>query len=242
MTDFINDCIKANQEIYEYINTHISNDDLQFSGKIGFGGDKSLKIDFKAEEIFILYLKKYGSIYSEESGDIFSNTNKRVIIDPIDGSDNLASNLPYYGTSVALEDNGEIVAGVVCNLSTGILTYKTKDEELTKIDLKTNKKINIISIEKPKFAIIERAYKNPKVCESLYKYDIKYRSLGAIALSLCDARNYNFVLFIGKIREFDIAAGLYFCNDLNVYKNDKFLIVAKNTHIFNLVKDTINKL
>lgn len=77
MTDFISDCIKANKQIYEYINTHISTDDLNYSGKVGFGGDKTLNIDFKAEEIFILHLKKYGSIYSEESGYIFSNTNKK---------------------------------------------------------------------------------------------------------------------------------------------------------------------
>ncbi|RXJ96225.1 inositol phosphatase [Malaciobacter molluscorum] len=242
MTDFINDCIKANKQIYEYVNTHISTDDLNYSGKVGFGGDKTLNIDFKAEEIFILHLKKYGSIYSEESGYIFSNTNKKIIIDPIDGSDNISSDLPYFGTSVALQENNEVVVGVVCNLSTGILTYKTKYKKLTKIDLKTNKEIDIFTINSAKFAVIERAYTNPKICEQLYKHNIKFRSLGAIALSLCDARNYKFVLFIGKIREFDIAAALYICSDLNVYKNDEFLIVAKNTHIFNLVKDTINKL
>lgn len=150
--------------------------------------------------------------------------------------------MPYFGTSVALQENNEVIAGVVCNLSTGILTYKTKYKKLTKIDLKTNKEIDIFTINSAKFAVIERAYTNPKICEQLYKHNIKFRSLGAIALSLCDARNYKFVLFIGKIREFDIAAALYICSDLNVYKNDEFLIVAKNTHIFNLVKDTINKL
>ncbi|RXJ87153.1 inositol monophosphatase family protein [Arcobacter sp. CECT 8985] len=242
MTDFIKDCIDANKSIYEYVNTHICSDDLLYSGEVGFGGDYTLKIDLKAEEIFILYLKKYGSIFSEETGHISSNINKRIIIDPIDGSDNLATNLPYYGTSVALEENGKIVAGVVCNLATGILTYKTQEEKLTKIDLKTNKKIEEPKIEKPKVSIVERAYQNPKICKELYKNKIKFRSLGAIALSLCDARNYNFVLFLGKIREFDIAAGLYLSSDLNVYKNDKFLIVAKNIHTFNLVKDTINKL
>lgn len=242
MKAFIQDCIEANKQIYEYINTHISSTDLENTGKLGFGGDKSLIIDLKAETIFINYLSKYGTIYSEESGYTNSKSKKRIIIDPIDGSDNLASNLPYYGTSVALEIDKKVIAAVICNLATGILTYKTKELEITKIDLRTMQKIDSLDIQNEKVAVFERAYKNPKLCQKLFDNSIKYRSLGAIALTLCDARNYSFVLFYGSLREFDIAAGIFMCEGLNVYRGDEFLIVAKNIYNFNLIKDTINKL
>jgi myo-inositol-1(or 4)-monophosphatase len=242
MNAFIQDCIKANKQIYEYIHTHMSSTDIKATGKIGFGGDDSLTIDLKAESIFINHLNKYGNIYSEESGYISSNKKINIIIDPIDGSDNLASNLPYYGTSVALEENNKIIAAVICNLATGIISYKTKDSGIEKLELKTLKPINNFKIENSKFGVFERAYTHPKLCQKLFNKNIKYRSLGAIALSLCDARNYKFILFHGSLRQFDIAAGVFMCEELNLYQNDEFLIVAKSIYDFNLIKDTINKL
>ncbi|MFY9074842.1 inositol phosphatase [Malaciobacter mytili] len=240
MKAFIKDCIKANKKIYEYINTHISNLDYIYSGQIGFGGDKSLNIDLFAENIFIEYLKSYGDIFSEESGYISSNSSYKIIIDPIDGSDNFSSNLPYFGTSIALQKDNKTIIAVVCNLATGILIYKDENKKIKKLNLATNKYIDFLELQDSNIGIFERAYTNPKLCQKLYENNIKYRSLGAVALSLCDARNYSFVLFYGKIREFDIAAGVYICEDLNIYQSDKFLIVAKKIHIFNLIKDIIN--
>ena len=56
---FTKTVIKANKELYEYINTHMSSLDLEESKSIGYGGDKSLNIDIIAEKIFIKYLKSY---------------------------------------------------------------------------------------------------------------------------------------------------------------------------------------
>ncbi len=240
MNAFIKDCIKVNKKIYEYINTHISILDYKQSGQIGFGGDNNLNIDLFAEKIFIDYLKPYGNIFSEESGLISSNSPYKIIIDPIDGSDNFSSNLPYFGTSVALQKNNKTIIAVICNLATGILTYKDENKNIKKFNLRTNKYINFLEIQKSNIGVFERAYENVKICEKLYENNIKYRSLGAIALSLCDAKNYSFVLFYGKMREFDIVAGLYICEDLNIYQHNNFLIVTKNIHIFNLIKDIIN--
>lgn len=240
MNAFIKDCIKANKQIYEYINTHISSLDYKQSGQIGFGGDKSLNIDLFAENIFIKHLKSYGDIFSEESGYISSNSSFKIIIDPLDGSDNFSSNLPYFGTSVALQKDNKTIIAMVCNLVTGILTYKDENKKIKKLNLLTNKYLDSFELNNSNFGIFERAYLNPKLCQKLYEKNIKYRSLGAVALSLCDARNYSFILFYGKIREFDVAAGLYLCEDLNIYQSDNFLIVAKNIQVFNLIKDIIN--
>ncbi len=240
MNAFIADCIKANKQIYEYINTHISSLDYEQNGQIGFGGDKSLNIDLFAENIFINYLKDYGDIFSEESGYISSNSSYKIILDPIDGSDNFSSNLPYFGTSVALQKDNKTIIAVICNLATGILTYKDENKNIKKLNLATNKYLDSLEFKNSNFGIFERAYTNPKLCEKLYNSNIKYRSLGAIALSLCDAKNYSFVLFSGKIREFDIAAGLYINENLNIYQSNNFLIVAKKKYIFNLIKDIIN--
>lgn len=241
MKAFIDDCIKANQEIYEYINTHISSTDYDYSGKIGFGGDRSSNIDLITEKIFIKHLQKYGDIYSEESGLISSDSTFKIIIDPLDGSDNFLCKLPYYGTSVSLQKNNKPIASMICNLENLDLIYKIKDEKVVRINLLTLEKITKIESNNPKLAIFERAYANPTIASKLFEKNIKFRSLGAVAISLADAKYYNFVLFYGKIREFDIAAALHICEGLFVYSSDEFLIVAKNEGTFELIKDIINK-
>ncbi len=70
MFAFITSCIKANKEIYDYINHNLKSEDFVYHSEIGEGGDKSLNIDLYAESVFEKYLSCFGNIYSEESGFI----------------------------------------------------------------------------------------------------------------------------------------------------------------------------
>jgi myo-inositol-1(or 4)-monophosphatase len=94
---------------------------------IGFGGDRSLNIDLIAEKLFIKALSEYGNILSEEAGFIDNGKDKKIIIDPIDGSYNVSNHIPYFGCSVYLEDE----ASVVVNLSNG--DYFVRDKNGKKI-------------------------------------------------------------------------------------------------------------
>ena len=100
---FIKAVILANKEICTYIDEKITLNDYEYTNINGFGGDNSLKIDLIFEEIFIKHLLEFGNIYSEECGFIDNSKKTTIIIDPLDGSNNFYSNLPYYGTSVALK-------------------------------------------------------------------------------------------------------------------------------------------
>ncbi|WP_072682448.1 inositol monophosphatase family protein [Arcobacter sp. LA11] len=237
---FTNAVIKANKELYEYINTHMDSSDLEESSTIGYGGDNTLNIDLIAENIFIKYLDSFGDIFSEEAGLISSKSNIKIIIDPLDGSHNFLSGLPYYGTSVALQIDNETKAGYVVNLVNHIMIYKVNDN-LEQIDILNNKSINFIKVENPQIGIFERAYSYPNVIKKLNQEKIKFRSPGAIAISLAYAKNYNFVLFAGSIREFDIAAALYICSDLFIHKEAEFLIMAKKQYYFTLIKEIIKE-
>lgn len=237
-SSFTKAVIKANQELYEYINIHMSSSDLEESSTIGFGGDNSLKIDLIAEEFFIKHLQKFGDIYSEEVGLISSNSNIKIIIDPIDGSHNFQSQLPYYGTSVALEINKETKAGYVVNLVNATMIYKVENL-LKEISLIDTKQVKNLKLKKTSIGIFERAYAYPKICKAMYDNSIKYRSPGASALSIASARNFSFVIFAGKLREFDIAAAIYICNDLFIHQDEEFLIVTKNEQKLELIKEII---
>jgi myo-inositol-1(or 4)-monophosphatase len=63
------------------------------------------------------------SILAEESGYHEQNSDFRWIIDPLDGTTNYIHGYPYFAVSIAVQQRGEIVAGVVLDVS--------RDEEFT---------------------------------------------------------------------------------------------------------------
>ena len=228
MTEFINSVIDANKEIYQAFQTK---KDLKKPIKKGFGGDISIKADLLAEEIFTKHLKSFGEIFSEESGVVGSGKDT-IIIDPLDGSDNFKSNIPYYGTAVAIKNK----VAITVNLANQDIFIKTKEFfkkgklfEDSFEDVKINQDSSV--------GIFEKGYKP----NNLQNFDIKYRTLGAVALSLSYAHEVDFVLFKGKRRDFDIVGGEFMCEDLFIYKTDELLLVSKNKDIFKQIKHIMSK-
>ena len=98
-------CIKASKSL---IRDFGEIEKLQVSTK--GPGDFVTSADKKIEKILIEELSDahpdYG-ILSEEVGEIKSkSTNKRWIIDPIDGTSNFMNGVPQFAISVAYEDSG----------------------------------------------------------------------------------------------------------------------------------------
>lgn len=92
----------------------------------GAGGDKTFPIDKKAEDIIIGSLEALNeplSIISEEAGTKeIKEGGKRVLIDPIDGSKNAITGIPFYCSSIAVTDGdniGSVSLAYVINLLTG---------------------------------------------------------------------------------------------------------------------------
>ncbi len=240
MSNFLNDAILANQVIYKEIKAGFQNSWCKEFSK-GAGGDISCEIDLFAESIFIKHLSKYGQIESEESGIVGEGENK-IIIDPLDGSSNILSNFPYYGSSVALiGKDGLLKSALVCNFANGDIFYKEangslKVANLDNINFKEEK-----SVQNPKVGLFERSYAYDGVVKKLFDKDLKYRAPGAVALSLAYAHRVNFVLYIGDIRIYDIAAGLSFCEDLKVRISDKYVIVAHKESVANIIENIVNE-
>ena len=73
--------------------------------------------DKKAEKVIVGELLKgrprYGFLL-EEGGEIEgTDTSNRWIVDPLDGTTNLLHGIPHFSISIALERDGELVAGVI---------------------------------------------------------------------------------------------------------------------------------
>ncbi len=80
-------------------------------------GDFVTAADKRSEKILYTELKKarpkYGFLM-EESGEVdMEDAEGRWIIDPLDGTTNFIHGIPHFCLSVALEKNGEIIAGTV---------------------------------------------------------------------------------------------------------------------------------
>jgi myo-inositol-1(or 4)-monophosphatase len=95
----------------------------------GAGGDKTFPVDKWAEDIIIAALvraQREGEAFtliSEELGvRKFGEGKKIVLVDPIDGSNNAKSGIPFFATSLALL-NGDtldkLAVGYVMNLAVG---------------------------------------------------------------------------------------------------------------------------
>ncbi len=88
------------------------------SGDLTYKNPKDLvTVTDKNVETFLV--KELGRAYpdhgilGEETGVKQSKTSYRWIIDPIDGTTSFVHNQPFYGVSIALEKEGELILGVV---------------------------------------------------------------------------------------------------------------------------------
>jgi len=107
-------CMKASRSL---IRDFGEIENLQVSAK--GPGDFVTSADKRTEKILINELQKahpeYG-IITEETGIINkSNTKKRWIIDPIDGTFNFMNGLPQFAISIAYEEEHKIKCGVIFN-------------------------------------------------------------------------------------------------------------------------------
>lgn len=93
---------------------------------VGAGGDRTFPVDRMAEDLIISELESSGlplSIISEEYGrKEINGGGKTILIDPIDGSKNAVSGIPFYCTSIAIAEGdtiGSVTVAYVVNLING---------------------------------------------------------------------------------------------------------------------------
>ncbi|ESY82759.1 inositol monophosphatase [Mesorhizobium australicum] len=82
-------------------------------------GDYVSQADRKAEDIVFAELSKarpgYGFLMEERGAVAGEDSQHRWIVDPLDGTTNFLHGIPLFAVSIALERQGQIVAGVVYN-------------------------------------------------------------------------------------------------------------------------------
>ena len=197
----------------------------------GAGGDISINYDLLAEDLFVKHLSSFGRILSEESGYIGEGEDL-IIIDPIDGSDNLKSKFPYYGTSIGLKREGRMIAAMVCNFANGDCFIRTAKKHYRRSLFRLEEYEEVAVNCHSKVGLFEKAGLHPGAARALMDTGLKFRAPGAVALSLSYAHSAMYVVFLGNMRPYDIEAGLYLCEDLHTYMSEDILIVSHNKDVF----------
>ena len=187
-------------------------------------------IEVKGKHDFVTYVDKTSermlvealANLIPESGFIAEeNTSTKVgieynwIIDPLDGTTNFIHGIPLYAISIALQQNNEIVIGVVYEINLKECFYAWKDSEAflngQPIKVSTNKTINdsLIATGFPYYD-----YSKLKEYTYLFTYLLQnsrgLRRLGSAAIDLVYVACGRFEAFYEYgLRPWDVAAGAF---------------------------------
>ena len=212
-------------------------------------GDFVTASDKRVEKIIINELanSEY-SILSEERGIIEGkNKDKRWIIDPIDGTTNFLNGLPHFAISIAYEEKGEILSGIVFDPIKNEMFFAEKGQGAylnnirTRVSNKSDFKNSLLVTGGPRYTsnIKDKVFK--EYIELAKKVRPPIRKSGSAALDLAYVAAGRFDgSWQRELKYWDIAAGIIilkesggFINNLrgDNYLQDKIDIVATNSKI-----------
>ncbi len=233
-------------------------ENLQVSAK--GPGDFVSSADKRTEKIIIEELQKahpeYG-IVTEESGLINkSNTDRRWIIDPIDGTMNFLNGIYQFAISIAYEENNEILCGVIFNpiLNEMFIAEKGGGAYLN------NSRIRVSNKKKFSDSLLVTGgpKQSSKIKDKIFSEYIdisnnvsNVRKLGSAALDMAYVACGRFDGYWQReLNLWDVAAGIVIVQEaggfVNFFENDEKMplkknILATNSHIHQKLQGFINK-
>ena len=248
-------CMKASRSL---IRDFGEIENLQVSTK--GPGDFVTSADKRTEKILIDELQKahpeYG-IITEETGIINkSNTEKRWVIDPIDGTMNFLNGIPQFAISIGYEEKGEIICGVIFNpiINEMFIAEKGNGAYLN------NSRIRVSNKNKIKDALLVTGGPkgNSKIKNKIFSEFINVsnnvsnvRKFGSAALDMAYVACGRFDGYWQReLNYWDIAAGIIILKEaggfINFFEEDnnyplKKNIIASNSNIHSELLDLISK-
>ncbi|MDA8391409.1 MAG: hypothetical protein M0Z87_01155 [Actinomycetota bacterium] len=139
--------------------------------------DGQYRCDLAADTAAIEVLRGAGiAVLSEESGRHGGSSQLTAVVDPVDGSTNAASGIPYYACSVAVVDREGPWVAVVANLATGARYRAVRGKGAT---------LDGSALSPSRTGSVESALIGFNGWPSRHMGWRQYRVLGAAALELC---------------------------------------------------------
>lgn len=143
--------------------------------------------DLRAEEIIKYELSKarptFGFLMEESGEEEGKDADRRFIVDPLDGTKNFLHGIPHWAVSIAAEEKGKIVAGVVLNPVTNDMytAERGSGAYLNNRRIECSKKNSLSDA----FIISGSMRSDLETLSSVVKVAEDVRRLGAAALDIC---------------------------------------------------------
>jgi len=217
-------------------------------------------VDKQAEQIIVDKLKEIlpeAGFITEEETETVKSENYNWIVDPLDGTTNFIHGLEPFSVSIALEEKGKIVVGVVYEVGKNECFYAYKDSPA----FLNGKEIKVSSNKLLEDSLIATGFpyhdygKNKAILQSL-EYFMKntrgIRRFGSAATDLAYVACGRFDAFYEySLNVWDVAAGTFIVqqaggqvSDFNKSNNYLFgrEIVASNNLVFDEFAEVIQQL
>ena len=218
-------------------------------------GDFVTASDKRVEKILIKELENSGyAVLTEEQGQIEGKTeNKRWIIDPIDGTTNFLNGLPHFAISVAYEENGEIISGIIFDPIKNELFYASKgsgaylNDFRIRVSNKSEYKNSFLVTGGPRASskIKDEVFDEYKKISHSVRPPVRKSGSAALDLAYVAAGRYDAV-WQRELKYWDVAAGIIlvkesggFIESINGdnFDNDRVDIIASNSKIHKELKN-----
>lgn len=162
---------------------------ISYKGRINIVTD----VDKKAEGIIIKRIRSAfpgHSILSEESGPRYGRSPFKWIIDPLDGTTNFAHGFPVFSVSIALEENGRLIMGVIYDPMRNELFFAQRQKGAylnnRKINVSPNRKLSeSLLVTGFAYDIKDAKDNNIRNFEKFLMRAMAIRRMGSAALDFC---------------------------------------------------------
>ena len=216
--DFLSACDEMAQQVEESIRTLIGTQKGGEIVKMGADLTPTKKIDQVAEDCILKFLRENpicSLLISEEAGKVrFESREGTIFLDPIDGTFNAVTGIPFYALSIAYAHDGVVRQAFVRNLASGE-TFTAIKGEFSHCDGKPIRVSKISHLDECAMSVYGRKFDPTRVMQLGQKIR-RWRLLGASALELCYVgcgRIDGFIDLRGTLRVTDAAAGMLVCTE-----------------------------
>ena len=188
---------------------------FKISNKEGIN-DLVTEVDHASEKAIIEVIKKHHPdhcILTEETGEIFQDSEYKWIVDPIDGTVNFAHHIPICCISIGIERKGEMVLGAVYNPFMNEFFFAERGRGATLNDkpvhVSTKQKVEIACLVTGfPYTYLDMVNGPLEVFDRFIRRGVPVRRLGSAAIDLCWVACGRFDGFYEhKLMAWDSAAG-----------------------------------
>jgi len=212
---WLNLCKNVGEKVFVEAQKYLKKDERKKVVSHGYGGDKTLLLDDVIEKLIIDEFKSTGKSFkliAEETGikTFGENPEVIVVVDPIDGSNNMRFGLPFVSTSIAIGDLTEMMKGVEVGYVGNVINGDSYHAVKNKGAFKNNERIQVAK-ERTGCVIVDVVKNRKENFRRLIDFGDNFpfvRMLGSGCLGICFVAEgaVDGYLYLNGKRTIDLAA------------------------------------